>query len=237
MSLSNGLTPIGGTLADLNGSDIPDLIVPDPTANAILIYPGLGDGQYGLPEVVDVGDDPVAVTAAALIPGNPILDLVVTNQGSNDLSVLIGRVEGGVWSPSTQLRLKAGYDPTGVAVLNVNGDGIPDLVVSDVGSNEIREILGIGNGYFNVQDPTIISTGMGPGAPIVGDFTGVSGELDLVTINRSSNDLTFIRDINEGGRVPEEIASGRTCRSRAWRCPTPRPAACTCWWPIMPTAS
>ncbi len=45
---STGLLDPGAVaLADLNGDGIPDLIVANSGSNNVLIYPGLGDGQFG----------------------------------------------------------------------------------------------------------------------------------------------------------------------------------------------
>ena len=71
------------TLADLNGDGIPDLVVADSGGNNVLIYPGLGNGQFG-PAINDgygyfVGTNPVGITVADLTGGLP--DLVVADAG------------------------------------------------------------------------------------------------------------------------------------------------------------
>ena len=55
-------------LADLNGDGIPDLIVANSGGNNVLVYPGLGNGQFG-PAVNGghgffTGTDPVGITVA-----------------------------------------------------------------------------------------------------------------------------------------------------------------------------
>ena len=68
---STGLLDPGAVmLADLNGNGIPDLIVANSGSNNVLIYPGLGNGQFG-PGVNDghgyfTGTDPVGITVADL---------------------------------------------------------------------------------------------------------------------------------------------------------------------------
>ncbi len=92
---STGLLDPGAVkLADLNGDGIPDLIVANSGGNDLLIYPGLGNGQFG-PAVDDgrgvfTGTDPVGITVADL-SGNAFPDLVVANEGSNDVSILINQ--------------------------------------------------------------------------------------------------------------------------------------------------
>ena len=66
---STGLLAPGAVkLADLNGDGIPDLIVANSGSNNVLVYPGLGNGQFG-PAVNGghgffTGTNPVGITVA-----------------------------------------------------------------------------------------------------------------------------------------------------------------------------
>ena len=51
----------------------------------------------------------------------------------------------------TQVTYAAGTNPPAIAVADFNGDGIPDLAVLNGGSNNIRVLLGNGNGRFQTQ--------------------------------------------------------------------------------------
>ena len=102
---STGLLAPGAVkLADLNGDGIPDLIVANSGSNNVLVYPGLGDGQFG-PAV---------------------------NGGHGFF---------------------AGTNPTGITVADLNGDGQPDLVVANTGSNDVSVLLGQGSGLELDADP------------------------------------------------------------------------------------
>ena len=161
-------------LADLNGDGIPDLIVANSGGNDVLVYPGLGNGQFG-PELnggngFATGTNPVGITVANL-NGRP--DLVIADQGSNDVSILlnVATAEGGfTFIPGP--RLAGGDGPVATVVKNVNGDAYPDLLISDSGSNQVRLLPGVGGGFFNDQDPTIFNVGTTPGPIFVGNFTG-----------------------------------------------------------------
>ena len=74
--------------------------------------------------------------------------------------------------------------------------------------NEVRQLKGVGNGFFDDVHYTTYTTGADPGPLFVGNFTGNPGELDLVTVNASSNDLSFVSDINGGNFVAQSIPSG-----------------------------
>jgi hypothetical protein len=198
-------------LAYLGGTASPDLILVNSGGNTVMVYPGLGNGRFGVPLSYTVGEDPVSVTVAD-VNGDGIPDLVVANHGSNDVSVLIGAVTGGVWSPTSQLRLKAGYGPTSVAVAPVLGGPYPDIVVTNGLSNEVRVLRALGGGFFDDVNPLVYSTGSDPVAVVVLEPSDGSSTMALVTLNAASNDLTFVvgigsafarvRTFDSGGELP-----------------------------------
>ena len=63
---------------------------------------------------------------------------------------------------------------------DVNGDGKPDLVVANAGSNTVSVLLGNGNGTFKPQQT--FATGSYPVSVTVGDVNG-DGKPDLVVAN------------------------------------------------------
>jgi FG-GAP-like repeat len=204
------LDPGAVKLADLTGNGIPDLIVANSGGNNILIYPGLGNGQFGPPinggQGYFVGTDPVGVTVANLISGDPRPDLVIANKGSNDLSILLNESEDGSFDfREGQARLDAGYGPVGTAVGDFTGNGVPDILVSDSETNQVLLLPGIGGGFFNDQNPRSFNTGINPGQPIVGPFGPTT---DLVTVNAGSNDLTMISDFEGPNPVTSTISAG-----------------------------
>ena len=62
----------------------------------------------------------------------------------------------------------------------MTGDGIPDLVVANAGSNTVSVLLGNGNGTFQAQQT--FATGTSPSSVAVGDVNG-DGKPDIVVAN------------------------------------------------------
>ena len=130
-------SPSAVVMADLNGDGIPDLVVVNSGGNSVLVYPGLGNGQFGPAESFPVGTDPVAVAVGDL-NGDGMLDLAVANQGSNDVSILMGSGHGSSWTLTPGPRIQAGFDPTAIAIADATSNGIPDLLVSDGATGQVQ---------------------------------------------------------------------------------------------------
>ena len=201
------LAPGAVALADLNGDGIPDLIVANSGSNNVLVYPGLGNGQFG-PALNGgngffTGTDPVGHHRGQ--PQRPArpggrrqglqrrLDPAQSSDGRRRLHVRAG--------PAAEGR---GIGPVSTVGQDVTGDGIPDLLVSNSGSNDVWLLPGVGGGFFNDQNPTVFPVGNSPGPIFVGNFNGSPG---LLTVNSGSNDLTLITDFT-GSSPPRTFDSG-----------------------------
>jgi hypothetical protein len=205
-SQSTGLLAPGAVaLADLNGDNIPDLMVANSGSNNVLIYPGLGNGQFG-PAVNDgngyfVGTNPVGITAAKLTGILP--DLVVADEGSNQVSILINQ---GDFQFTAGPRLNSGGDgPVSTLVEKLAGNPYPDILVTNSLSNDVALVAGVGQGFFNDQSPQTFPVGSDPGPTFVGNFNGA---LDLVTVNNGSNNITLISNFDGPAPVTTTIPSG-----------------------------
>ncbi|MDJ0849970.1 MAG: VCBS repeat-containing protein [Myxococcota bacterium] len=74
-----------------------------------------------------------------------------------------------------------GDGPVDVAVADLDGDGIPDLVSANEGSGDVSVFLGRGDATF---EPAVsLVSGLNTTAVAVGDFDG-DGVVDLVAANR-----------------------------------------------------
>src|ERR1700687_1208415 len=91
-----------------------------------------------------VGTSPQGIAVADL-NGDGQLDLAVANEGSNDVSALLGNGDG---TFQTARSFAAGSSPRAIAVADLNGDGVPDLAVANERSNDVSVLLGIGEGTF-----------------------------------------------------------------------------------------
>jgi hypothetical protein len=142
------------------------------------------------------GGEPDAAAVADL-NGDGIPDLAVTNQLSNNVSVLLGNGDG-TFQP--QVNYSTSARPIGVAVGDFNGDGKLDLAVVNLRGNSVSILLGNGDGTFQPQ--VTFPAGDFPAGLAVGDFNG-DGNLDLAVVNESDNTMSILLGNGDGTFQPQ----------------------------------
>jgi|GEM_PF-1009401 len=127
---------------------------------------GCGAPSFSGPENFSTGTAPTHV-ASGDFNGDTKLDLVTTNQNSNNVSVMLGDGAGGF---SAATNFAVGTYPYAVAVGDFNSDDKQDLAVANSGSNNVSVLSGDGMGNFG--PPVNYNTGPSPISVAVGDFNG-----------------------------------------------------------------
>jgi hypothetical protein len=119
-----------------------------------------------------VGQNPTAV-AVADFDNDGKLDLVVSNNSSNSVSVLLGNGDG-TFRPAADYAV--GTSPQGLTTGDLNGDGKVDVVVVNNGNDTLSVLLGTGDGTF--QPKVDYPVGHRPQMTVIGDLNG-DGKPDL----------------------------------------------------------
>jgi len=187
--------------ADSNGDGRPDLAIANSQTNTVGILLQAGPaGTFMAPTSYSTGGSfsPRLATGDLNRDGRP--DLVVVNQGSNTMSVLLSSptsaaLAGAVIYPTN------GVSPRGVAIADVNADGRPDVVVAN------RDGGGIGVLLNSATNPGTLTTGVSYEASlkldvlVLGDLNGDnlpdiaaavdSGSMVAVLLNSAITPGTF----------------------------------------------
>jgi hypothetical protein len=180
-------------VADVNGDGKLDLIVSSCAASAsacgsaegvVSVLLGNGDGTFQPARSYDSGAPDGAHVAVADVNGDGKLDLIVTNyvgetNGDGTAAVLLGNGDGTFRSPV--LYDVGAPNPDGVAVADVNGDGLLDLLVASRSGSTLSLLLGNGDGTFQPA-VTYATGGENSGWVSVADLNG-EGKLDAVMGN------------------------------------------------------
>ncbi len=151
------------------------------------------------------GSQPRSV-ALADVNGDGIPDLVVANEGSNTVSVLLGNGNGTFQAQQT---FATGNDPAALAIDDVNGDGKPDIVVVNANSDTVSVLLGNGNGTFQAQLTFAVGTfDSDPTSVVLGDVNG-DGKPDIVVANHDYNTVNLLLGNGNGTFQPQlTLATG-----------------------------
>jgi hypothetical protein len=91
---------------------------------------------------ITTGTNPFSVSVGDL-NGDGKQDMAVTNHGSGNVSVFLNTTAPGSAVPSFSLKsdFSTGTSPMFVAIRDMNGDGKPDLIVTNSGSNNVSLLL------------------------------------------------------------------------------------------------
>jgi hypothetical protein len=126
--------------ADLNGDGFPDLVTANYSGNTVSVLLGNGDGSFKPQVTYSTGPSSVpAAVAVADFNADGVPDLVTADEGSNKVSVLLGKGDG-----SFQQRIDYatnGSGPRDVAVADFNRDGFADVVTADYNIGRVSLLL------------------------------------------------------------------------------------------------
>jgi flagellin-like hook-associated protein FlgL len=211
VSFAAGELPFSVSTGDLNGDGIIDLMTADYGSDTVSVLLGIGNGTFSPRVSYSVGATPHSI-ASGDFNGDGILDIVTSDYTSNTASVLLGMGDG-TFAPRITSIISSGLSngPRDIALGDLNGDGIIDLVTADYVSNTVSVLLGFGNGSFGAA--LSIAVGLEPYSVTTGDFNR-DGILDLVTADSGSNTISVLLGLGSGSYAPRvSFAVGNGPRS------------------------
>jgi hypothetical protein len=197
---------VTGTFATNNATDAADLAVTNynctgtplvcgPGSVSILL--GNGDGTFspvGTPPATGHGPIALAMGQFDLKNAADHTDLAVVNQQDNTVSILLANGDG-TFTLANGSPIGVGHSPSNIAVADFNGDGYPDLAITNQADNTVSVILGNGDGTFRAD--AVLAPGNGPIAVATADFN-VDGFQDLAVVNHTDNTVAVFLGNGDG---------------------------------------
>ena len=181
--------PVALDILDLDRDARADLVVANYYDNSISLFYGMGGGSLGAPI-----DFPVGIAPTAIVSGDVdldgLLDIIVANSRDNTVSVLHGARGGGRVSLAPAITVATNVGTASLAAVDVNGDGLLDLVAVDRSGN-VTSVLDGHRGWGALQ---LIARIPMPSEPVAvaADDLNRDGHIDLVVASRSAGQVSVL---------------------------------------------
>ncbi len=188
-------------IGDFNEDGTPDMAVPigEYNVSQLSILLGNGDGTFEFDATYASEGRGGGLADAGYFDADDHLDVVMTNEHSNNVSIFLGNGDGTLEAASVET---VGIEPWDVAAKDFDGDGLIDIAVAcSEGWSGMALLLGNGDGTF--KDPDPYGTEQGSFYLDVGDLNADS-RMDVIVSNNWSDRVSVL--INIGPNTPVEHA-------------------------------
>jgi fibronectin type 3 domain-containing protein len=201
---ATGNSPYALAVGDIDGDGKSDIVTANRTANTLsLLRCTSTDGRASFAGKVDIatGSVPQGVALGDL-NGDGKLDITVANLSSNTISIYENLSLSGSVNFAAKFDLPTGTSPYGLAIGDLDKDGLQDVVVTNSISNTISV-------FHNTSTFTTgtsfaangnYSTGSTPQCIALSDIDG-DGNLDVITANQGANTVSILRNTSTVGSI------------------------------------
>ena len=191
-SINGGSRPSTNEGFDFNLDGLMDFTCGNSQNNQVTVFTGDGTGEFSIIQNYNA-DNGIRGLVVLDINGDGFPDIVTANRDGNNASILMNNGDE-TFAPPINFEGN-GNGETAAASSDVNGDGIMDLFLGAIYSDEVILWLGDGNGSFIFSDK--VTVGNAPWMVVSGDVNS-DGIPDVVCANSSSSSFSVVLCDNTG---------------------------------------
>jgi cysteine-rich repeat protein len=174
-------SPLQVLTADLDGDKLPDLVAPYGADGAVRVFGN--QGGFGGFETIQVPG--VQRLVLGDLDGDGDQDILASVRRLNTVPGLVVLTnDGGAFSASVERPLSA-LSVSDLALGDINGDGVLDLVLTDSALSVVKVFLAEGQGRFGFQNQAP-SVGFQPVALALADMDA-DGDMDAISVSASGS--------------------------------------------------
>lgn len=177
---------------DIDGDGIEDLLTLNTVSDSITLYKGKGDGQFQKKNELELLSSGPSAILLRDLNQDGLVDIVTADSKTNDIAVFVNT---GDWGFKKPRYYDAGTLPSDLGFADIDGDGLPDLLVGT--AEGIQSLINRGDGAFR-KGPKIALTQRSGLA--VADFDA-DGAIDFASFDVKDSVIRLYRNQNSSTKM------------------------------------
>jgi hypothetical protein len=183
-----GSSPSNVAVVDVNSDSKPDIIFANHYGDNVGVLLNKGNGTFTTQTTYRTGSNSGPTSVAVIDVNNDSKpDIIVTNYYGDNVGILLNKGNG-TFTAQTTYTTGSNSLPSSLAVVDVNNDSKPDIIVTNYNDDKVGVLINEGNGTFATQTTYTTGSNSGPSTVVVIDVNSDS-KPDIIVANKLTDNV------------------------------------------------